>query len=196
MNIPFEIRGRQAVKTMIAIAVFMATGCAASLLSAQESSVEFGAELQVYPTGVIPGLAGSYLFDAHSSVHLRLGYNIVRHRDLGEHDDERGGGFGFTLGYRYILGDDGTGWFGGVRTDLWFNEIDWYDDINGSKVEGTTKINVVQPTAIAGYFFQAGDSFFIAPTVSLGVEINTNTRGAEVGQGAILLLGVQGVTRF
>ena len=36
-------------------------------------------------------------------LHFRLGYNWIRHGDQGVHEDERGDGFGFSLGYKYYL---------------------------------------------------------------------------------------------
>ena len=40
------------------------------------------------------------------------------------------------------------------------------------------------------------NNFIVLPTISLGAEINVKTEGAEVGQGAILLLGATLAKRF
>ena len=54
------------------------------------AQTDIGIEIQAYPTGLIPGIRAEWGWGEQQSVHLRLGYNIVRHRDLGEHEDERG----------------------------------------------------------------------------------------------------------
>ncbi|MCB0625730.1 MAG: hypothetical protein KDC43_17875 [Saprospiraceae bacterium] len=156
-------------------------------------------EFQAYPTGLLPGIRLERGFDDHHALHLRAGYNWVRHRDLGEWDDERGGGFGGTLGYRFYLGEGRQNWFFGARSDLWFNQIDWQDlDDDGNLLaEGTSDIVVLQPTAEAGYLFTFGnDSWLFAPSLGFGLEINVQTEGEEVGQGAILLLGFTLGKRF
>lgn len=150
-------------------------------------------EFQAYPTGLIPGLRADYHFKNHHSVHARAGYNWVRHRDLGIQDDERGDGFGGSLGYRYFFRENTKGgWFLGGRTDLWFNTLDWQDkDENGNIIStGTSKIVVLQPTALGGFQFLLGNKgWFVSPSAAFGVEINVKTEGAEVGEGLILLLG-------
>ncbi|MEM1322638.1 MAG: hypothetical protein AAGG75_20405 [Bacteroidota bacterium] len=152
--------------------------------------VDLGIEFQAYPTGLMPGVRAEFGLDDKQAVHIRLGYNIVRHRDLGEHDDERGGGFGGSLGYRRYFGAERSGWFAGVRGDVWFNDVDWKDNIGEvDEVRGNTDVVVVQPTAEAGYRFGFGERWFFAPSIALGAEINIKTEGADVGQGAVLLLG-------
>jgi len=159
--------------------------------------LEVGIELQVYPTGFIPGIHLEYEVSEQSSVQGRLGYNVVRHRDLGVHEEERGGGFGGTLGYRYYFKPQRKGWMLGARCDLWWNEVNWKDEIGLiSEVSGTTNVTVLQPTAEVGYVLPLKNSFIFLPTLSLGAEINVNTKGAEVGQGAILLVGATLAKRF
>lgn len=155
-------------------------------------------ESQVYPAGVIFGLRTDRSLSSHFTVNLRLGYNTARRRDLGKHDDERGGGLGGSLGSRFFLKEDYQGFFIGARVDLWFLEIDWVTEVPGSEaLRGTTDITVLQPLAEAGYtfVFQEGQ-WAITPKISLGYEINVRTEGEEVGEGAISLLGVSLCRRF
>lgn len=151
-----------------------------------------GVEAQVYPTGVIPGVRVQKAINDKGMLHIRGGYNLVDHRDLGEHEDESGGGFGGTIGYDHFVQTDYYGWFFGPRVGLWFNSIDWKDNIGeANELTGTSDIIVLQPTLEAGYRFQLGaGDFYLAPTVALGMEINVKTEGEEVGQGAVFLLGV------
>lgn len=163
-------------------------------LMSQESNERYfepGIEIQQYPTGFLLGIRGSVGITTHQVIELRLGYNLLDHQDFGEHDDEIGGGFGFTLGYRYFFKSDHRKWFLGARADIWFNEVDWKDNINTpNEVQGTTNVTVLQPTLIGGYYWALNEHFAITPTLAAGAEINIVTEGAEVGQGPILLWGI------
>lgn len=167
-------------------------------LSAQEINWQVGIELQAYPAGVIPGLRIEKALNERNALHLRVGYNIARHRDLGVHDNEEGGGVGFTLGYRHYFKADLRGLFLGIRNDVWFNTIDWQDDIDTPiETSGTTELIVLQPTVEGGYNFVFGDNgWAFAPTLGWGWEWNAKEDGAEVGEGAIILGGLNLVKRF
>ncbi len=157
----------------------------------QKGQLAIGFEFQAYPTGLIPGVRLALGLGDQDELHLRLGYNFIRHRDLGVHEDERGNGFGFTLGYRHYFSPELKGWFLGLRDDTWFNTIDWRDNIGQTnEISGRTNIVVVQPTAEGGYLFETKDgNWTIAPALGFGFEINVVSNGADVGQGAILLVG-------
>ena len=164
-------------------------------LNAQESSLKYfsaGLELQQYPTGFLLGGRGEFGFTQHS-LDFRIGYNFVDHRDLGVHANEEGGGFGFTIGYRYYFRPQNNRFFLGVRSDLWFNTIEWQDQ---PPAAGTTNVVVLQPTAIAGYLFLINEKWCITPTLAFGWEINIVENGEPVGEGAILLWGVNFEYRF
>jgi len=157
---------------------------------AQGKTLKLGFEAQGYPTGFVPGLRGDLFISDFSKVHLRLGYNIVRHGDAGEHQDERGGGFGLTLGYDLIPTTNHR-WTVGLRTDLWFNKIDWYDvQETGEERHGESRVKVLQPTIQGGFRLPAGARFEFIPTIAFGYEVNIVTKGEEIGQGPILLLGL------
>ena len=156
-------------------------------------------EFQAYPTGLIPGLRTDYHFNQHHSLHARLGYNWIRHGNNGVQDDERGGGFGGTLGYRYYFRENRSGWLLGGRTGLWRNTMDWQDKDEAGNIlqQGTSKIIVLQPTAEAGYLFPLGSSsWFFTPSLAFGIEVNIKTEGAQVGEGWIVLFGFSLGKRF
>ncbi len=161
------------------------------------SSFDVGLEVQAYPTGVIPGIHLEWGVGSKNGVLARIGYNIVRHRDLGVHEDERGGGFGFSLGYRRYFKENRNGFFLGARTDLWFNDVAWRDDIDlPTEISGDTEVTVLQPTAEAGYVLNLNKGWIFVPSIAFGAEININTEGAPVGEGAIVLLGFTFGKRF
>ena len=169
------------------------------LLPGQAQSLnELGLEVQGYPAGVIFGVRYDFTLATHLSANVRAGYNLARRRDLGEHDDERGGGPGASLGARYYFKEQYQGFFVGVRGDFWFMEIDWVTERPGDDdLRGSTDITVIQPLAEGGYTFLLGDDqWSLTPKISLGYEINVKTRGEEVGEGAISLFGLQVDRRF
>lgn len=163
-----------------------------------QDKTELTFETQVYPTGVIPGIRWSKAINNSDRILLRLGYNWFRHRDLGVHDDERGGGFGATLGYIKYFNDQQLGWHGAIKNDIWFNNVDWTDDVPASvsMISGETSIVVLQPTAELGYTFLLKDNIVFTPAIAFGFEWNVKTKGEPTGEGPILLIGVQIGKRF
>ena len=162
-----------------------------------DGTLDIGLEVQAYPTGIISGLRIEKGFAGKHALHLRLGYNWIRHRDLGVHEDERGAGYGFTLGYKRYFSSDFQGWFLGLRSDVWWNKLDWKDNIDSAtEVRGETNITVIQPTLKAGYSFLLANDWFFSPTLAFGYEVNVQTDGASVGEGAIVLLGIGIGKRF
>ena len=160
--------------------------------------LDIGIEFQAYPTGLIPGLRIEKGFAGKHAVHFRFGYQWIRHRDLGVHDDERGNGYGFTLGYRKYFQDNFKGWSISSRCDLWANDLDWTDEspLGDITITGNTKVKVIQPTLDLGYTFIFGKHTVLTPTVAFGYEVNVQTKGKDVGEGAIFLLGVELSQRF
>ena len=180
----------------------LATACLAAVLSCGVSPVvaeDFNVSLEVqhYFTGTIAALQLERWLSNQHAVHGRLGLQRIRHEDFGEHDDERGDGFGFSLGYRYYLSSERIGWSAGFRTDLWWNSLDWTDNINQpDERTGHTDVTVLQPTIEAGYLYPLNNNFFITPTIAYGFEINIDTDGEDTGEGPILLLGLHVGRRF
>ncbi|MEM9545855.1 MAG: hypothetical protein AAGA77_07775 [Bacteroidota bacterium] len=148
-------------------------------------NVEIGLETQVYPTGIIPGIRLEKYLNSSSSINLRLGYQIIDHRDLGVQDNETGSGYGGSIAYRAFLGPDQRGLSLAVRTDLWINQMDWETDSNS----GTTTITVIQPTLMGEYAFRLANDFSITPSLSAGWEWNVHTDGEPTGEGPIILVG-------
>ena len=145
-------------------------------------------ELQVYPAGQIFGFTFERFFSARDAWHVRLGGQRVRHGDLGEFDDERGNGFGGSVGYRRYWSN---GLSLGARVDLWQNSLDWID-AEGTPEErrGNTDVTVLQPTVEVAWRRLLSAEWFIQPSLALGAEINIRTRGEDTGQGFIPLLGL------
>lgn len=158
------------------------------------STVDVGGEFQWYPQGHITGLHIAYNSKYHQAVHLRIGYNKTDRDDWGKHEEEKGGGWGGTIGYRYYFRPFPHKFFIGVRTDLWRLNINWSD--SNPLASGVSKTWVVQPTIELGYLFFVNDQGFITPTISNGYMMNIKTNGAETGNGFITLLGISAGIRL
>ena len=169
-------------------------------LTAQEDNHVFkdlGLEIQQYPTGFLVGGHFELSLSNHHALAFRAGINIFDHRDLGVQEEETGSGPGFTFGYNYYFKPDHTGWFLGLRNDFWFNSVDWKNEIGTStEIAGTSDIVVLQPTAIGGYLFLLNEQWVVTPTIAFGYEVNIVENGGDVGEGAILLWGLNLAYRF
>jgi len=158
-------------------------------------SLDIGLEFQAYPTGILPGIRLEKNFAERHAIHLRVGANIFDHRNLGKHFTEKGSGSGFSVGYKRYFQPSHERWFVGVRSDIWFNKVDWTKDVALPPLSGTTTITVIQPTLETGFTF-VKNQFYLSPNLAFGFEINTNTVGEATGEGAIVLLGLLAGIRF
>lgn len=158
-----------------------------------------GIETQVYPAGIIPGIRFDLGISEHLNLISKVGYNVTNRRDWGKHDREEGGGLGLSLGLERS-GFLAEKLFISIRADLWFMEIDWEENeticpIVAPCIEvatpGQTNITVLQPTIGLGYMLPISEKYFVKPSLSFGYEINVETDGEPVGEGAILLAGIQ-----
>ncbi|MEZ6002687.1 MAG: hypothetical protein R3F17_08000 [Planctomycetota bacterium] len=173
------------------IALLMACASCQATIDATfnwEPDSDVGPELQVYPAGVIGGVRWEWPNYANDVWFGRFGYNRADRGDFGEHDSEEGGGFGLGTGWRRWNNETHTGWHYGARVDVWKLEIDWRDQT--PVTSGTSKTLVLQPTLEGGYSWPMGEEGRLDLTLGLGAEINLDTDGEDVGEGAILLLGV------
>lgn len=160
------------------------------------SQKSIGFEVQAYPAGIVPGLRFDIPITSSSVFTSRAGYNFTDRRDWGEHDNEEGRGPGFSLGFiRKNIFTDNLNLH--IRSDLWFMEIDWEDErccgrppCTSPIVSGSTSITILQPTIGLDYNFEFSPNALLRPSVSFGYEINVKTEGEDVGEGAILLLGL------
>jgi hypothetical protein len=181
-------------RAVLLVILMLVTG---SAVAQNEDVLDLGLEVQIYPTGVISGLNIGKGFSGRHAIHFRLGSQRIRHEDFGVHDDERGDGYGFTLGYRYYLQPGFRGMSLGFRTDVWFNQLNWRDNMDQpNELGGHTDVIVLQPTVQAGYSLVLDKRLHIRPAVAIGYEINVSTDGEDVGEGVIGLIGLEFGRRF
>jgi hypothetical protein len=172
-------------------AAFAAGLFASCASTSAEPGIAWGVDAEVYPAGAVIAARGEKQVSDHAVVAGRVGYNFTERGDFGEHDDESGGGPGFGFTYRRWLGEGFQGWFWGARADLFWLEVDWEDDLSGGgKREGTSDIIVLEPVGQGGYSWTLPAGARLDLAASLGVEINVDTDGEDVGEGTILLFGL------
>lgn len=177
----------------LVIALFTCNHIAMAQAVEEEHANEptLGLGLQVYPTGFMPSLQFEHPLSDHGLLQVRAGLNIFDHRDLGKQDEEIGSGFGGSLGYKHFFNDEATKWSLMLKTDVWFNTVDWRNDLMSPSPEiGTTDIVVLQPTLELGYTLMLTDHLFVTPSLAFGLEWNVQTEGEPMGEGPILLGGV------
>ncbi len=169
--------------------------CTTTVAQTSKSVSSLGVKLQAYPAGLIPTVSYTKSVSPNNTLTFYAAYNATDRQDFGEHDNEEGGGAGFGASWRYYFGQRHNGFHLGARVDLWFLEIDWLDE---SPVRaGVTEITVLQPTAQVGYTkLFSNDRIAARAVVALGAEINIETKGEAVGEGAILLFGLGASYRF
>lgn len=148
-------------------------------------SLGFG--VQVYPAGIMFNLKSSWAVSPKELLVGKIGYNAAMRKDFGKHDNEEGGGLGFTLAYKRYFKTGFSGWYVEGRTAMWFLDIDWTD--NAPPRSGNTDITVLQPTIGLGYDFLINDSLKLGLIGAFGYEVNIATSGEPVGEGGISLLG-------
>ena len=153
--------------------------------------------MQAYPTGIIPGLRFEKSFNKRDLWSVRVGSQIFDHGDKGEHDSEKGFGWGGTAGYKHYFNRYFIGPSLAARIDLWRNSVDWEtkDDLGGIR-KGNSEIRVIQPTVEFGWAFLVGENMVVTPTAAFGFEINVTTVGEKTGEGLILLVGLNAAYRI
>ncbi len=163
-------------------------------ISLAQRTTDVSIQLQVYPTGILPGITIDRAISDNGRVALRLGYNSFDHRDLGVQTTEVGGGPGFSVGYQHYFKNDFRGLHLEFKNDFWFSNIDWTNV--DTMTEGETSITVLQPTASIGYTILTSSDIVIRPILGFGWEWNVRTEGEPTGQGAIGLIGISVGKRF
>ena len=149
-------------------------------------TTDVGAQFQWYPSGTISSLHFAFNARMNHSILVQVGYNKANRKDNGEKDNEKGGGWGGGIGYRYYFKPYPHKFFIGAKTDIYRMNIDWVQGIQS----GETKTWTLQPTIEIGYTFIINDQGFITPFIANGAEINLKTQGDKVGQGFITLIGI------
>ncbi len=148
-------------------------------------------ELQIYPTGIIPGIRLEKNFAKKNAAHIRVGFQLINHWGLGVQEEEKGYGYGTSFGYKRYFKEEFKGFSLGAKCDLWQNFISWKNDAGTAmETSGKTEIYVVQPTLELSYTFLKNKDLLIVPNAAFGFEWNVKTEGLATGEGPIFLIGI------
>ncbi len=162
----------------------------------KDRMVGLGLTFQWYPAGII-ATANAEVYSGHkSSILFRIGGNFANRKDFSHwNDNEKGNGFGVTVGFRkhFIIGKGEL--ITGLNADVWNMWINWKNNTGElNQTRGVTYTLVLQPLIEAGYF----RSILQTPLKAgigggFGREINVFTKGKAVGQGWMgsILLSIQ-----
>jgi hypothetical protein len=157
------------------------------------SKFQVGAEVQWYPAGWLIGPVANYFISPKHILNFRAAINIAdRHNWSGLNDDERGTGYGGSVGYRYLFTPAKNSFLIGARVDLFNTKIKWKNNIGtAQQTSGTTTTLVLQPSVELGYRIKLkNQKWNILFAGGIGEEINVRTKGRDVGQGGMWLLSV------
>ena len=152
-----------------------------------------GAAIQIYPAGVIATVHKEVFYDYSTSLYFRLGGNFANRHDYSPYNDnEKGSGFGGSVGYRKHKTLKKGSLLIGANLDTWNMWIDWKNDIGETnQTQGTTYTLVLQPWLEGGYFTDFNNAHSqIGVTAGLGREINIVTAGKKVAAGWIGSLSI------
>lgn len=154
-----------------------------------ERSALFGVEANAYPTGQLIGPRGELRLAERGALSGRAAIHFADRGDDGEHDREDGSGYTGGIGWRQWLDDYGDDWFVGARLELSRLALGWTDD-GPPERSGNSNVTIVTPFIEGGYSWAFENDLRLDLFASLGREVNVDTDGADVGEGAILMVGV------
>jgi hypothetical protein len=156
--------------------------------------IRIGAQLQVYPAGIIPVITAEIPLTYTSSLLLRAGLNIADRKNFSPYNDhESGQAYGGTIGLRKSWAKKKAAIKGGLNCDLWNMTINWSNNIGQiNETRGSTHTFVVQPYIDCGYYYPLGNRIEASGGLGFGREINVITEGKKVAQGWMgsLLIGL------
>jgi hypothetical protein len=151
----------------------------------ETTKVELGAELQLYPAGIMSMLTSNVFLNEKWALRFRVGGNFADRQDFSDYnDDEVASGFGATIGVvRYFPYGKGN-FILGASIDTWNMWTDWKDDLDtANPTQGETYNLVIQPWINGGYLFDLSEKWNAGGSLGFGREINVITRGENVGEG-------------
>lgn len=158
--------------------------------------IDLGVGGQIYPAGLITTVNAELFQSPAASFLFRLGGNFANRKDFSRfNDNEKGNGYGGSIGYRRHFYQKNKNIVVGLHLDVWNLWIDWKNNIDKvNKTSGQSYTLVLQPWLEAGYFLPFANTPLKAGlTAGFGREINAVTDGKEVGHGwmASLLFHLQ-----
>jgi hypothetical protein len=143
-----------------------------------------------------PGINLQLAFNAkiHHSIITSLGYKDVWRPIPNTHNNEKGKGFGGSLGYRYYFGVIPKGIYLGARAHIW--SLSMYRSADNTAAN--TNLIIGQPSAELGYTAVINDIGFITLYYSAGkqFQLSAADNSYGYGKGSVSAFGISGGVRF
>ncbi len=134
-----------------------------------------------------PGINLQMAFNSklHHSFLISIGFKNAYNPIEGTHDNEKGRGWGGSLGYRYYFSVVPKGFFLGVRCDLWSMRM--YHTANASGP--SSNVLIAQPSGEIGYTILINDQLFITLFASGGKQFTVSSSGEAYKYGQEFIPG-------
>lgn len=143
-----------------------------------------------------PGINLQLAFNAkiHHSFITSIGYKQAWKHIPNTNNNEKGKGFGGSLGYRYYFKIIPKGIYIGARAHVW--SLSMYKTADNTA--GNTNLTVAQPSAELGYTAVINDMAFISFYYSAGtqVQLSAEDKTYGYGKGSVSAFGISGGIRF
>lgn len=145
-----------------------------------------------------PGINLQLAFNAreHHSIITSLGYKDVWRPIPNTHNNEKGKGFGGSVGYRYYFKVLPKGIYLGLRAHVW--SLSMYRSADNTAKN--TNLTIGQPSAELGYTAVINDIAFVTFYYSAGKQFQISdadkSYGYGYGKGSVSSFGISGGIRF
>lgn len=156
------------------------------------NTTDIGAEFQWYKDGKFIGLHIATNAKLHHSFHSEIGYYMAGDPTASFYDNQKKGGLGLGLGYRYYIMLRPHAFFIGVKANLFTNEI----ILLGTQDPETHTSKIFIPSLETGYMILVNDCFFITPAISIGYKTNLESIMSLDEKKAVALLGISVGAKF
>ena len=158
------------------------------------STFDIGAEYKWADNSPSYNVQAAFNAPIHHSLVLGLGIKTAYRPISGTHDNEKGRGWGGSLGYRYYFSALPKGIYIGARADVW--NMKMYRTAN--LTTESTKVLILQPNLEAGHTFLVNDLFFFTVFISAGQQITISSPGDKFnyGNGFVPSAGISVGWRF
>jgi hypothetical protein len=149
------------------------------------NTTDIGAEFQWYKDGKFIGLHAAVNAKLHHSIHGEIGYYVAGNPTATLYVNEKKGGLGLGLGYRYYTMLRPHAFFIGVKANLFTNKV----KLLGTQDPEWRTSKIFIPAFETGYMILVNDLFFITPSLAIGYKTNLEFKSLDE-QKAVGLLGI------
>jgi hypothetical protein len=157
-------------------------------------TTDIGAEYIWVENSPFIGLQAATNAKIHHSFIASLGYKTAYRPITGTHNNEKGDGWGGSLGYRYYFSVIPKGFYIGARGSLW--SLGMYR--TADPTIPSVNVMIGQPSAEAGFTALFNDIFYTTVFISAGKQFTISSGGDSFGygKGSVTAAGISAGIRF